>query len=308
MNDGARGQKFFSSQGDAMKFAAERMGLYSLGIVTKAQRASSSDRLDYLARIYLAEKRAEGLAVDSINQISWALDLITASFGNMTPADLTPTLVEGWIPTLPYTTRGRFNAFAQGRTFFNWRPVRELAGGNPFADAKTPRKTDGDRIEVFTPDEMRTILAMKLPPWVRAKVVLGAFAGLRSCELERMTWDCIDWEDKEILVRKDHSKQGEAARPRAITLQDAVRRHLTPGKGIIVPVSNNDAWKNIAKEIGRDSWPKNSLRKSFCSYHLAHFRSAPQTAFEMGHTSATLVYQTYGNNVSKKDAAAWFSL
>jgi integrase len=186
--------------------------------------------------------------------------------------------------------------------------VRELAGGNPFVAAKTPKKSDGDRIDIFTPAEMKTILGMKLLPWVRAKVVLGAFAGLRSCEMERMTWDCIDWEEKEILVRRDHSKQGEAARPRAITLQDVVGRHLTPGEGIIVPVSNNDAWKNIAKGISRETWPKNALRHSFASYHLAHFRDASKTAFEMGHTSATLIYQTYANNVSKKDAAAWWAL
>ena len=68
------------------------------------------------------------------------------------------------------------------------------------------------------------------------------------------------------------------------------------------------ATKKAAKVIGREIWPKNCLRHSFASYHLAHFRDASKTAYEMGHTSATLLYSTYANSVSRKDAEAWWNL
>ena len=66
--------------------------------------------------------------------------------------------------------------------------------------------------------------------------------------------------------------------------------------------------EELLKAIKRDKWPKNSLRHSFASYHLAHFRDSTKTAYELGHTSPTLLYSVYGNAVSRKDAADWFKM
>jgi integrase len=59
---------------------------------------------------------------------------------------------------------------------------------------------------------------------------------------------------------------------------------------------------------GKLKWPNNCLRHSFASYHLAHFRDAAKTAFEMGHESPKLLYQTYGNCVTRREAEQWWGL
>ena len=60
--------------------------------------------------------------------------------------------------------------------------------------------------------------------------------------------------------------------------------------------------------LGKDRFPQNSLRRSFASYYVAHFKDATKTAFEMGHTNPKLLYETYANAVSRRDAALWCSL
>lgn len=54
-------------------------------------------------------------------------------------------------------------------------------------------------------------------------------------------------------------------------------------------------------------WPANCLRHSFDFYHLAHYKDTVQTAFLMG-TSPRLLYETYANQVSRRDAAKWWEL
>jgi hypothetical protein len=73
-------------------------------------------------------------------------------------------------------------------------------------------------------------------------------------------------------------------------------------------------WERAAKEAcavigveGDQEWPSNCLRHSFASYHLAHFKDATKTAYEMG-SSPDLIYSTYANLVSRRDAAKWWEL
>jgi len=49
------------------------------------------------------------------------------------------------------------------------------------------------------------------------------------------------------------------------------------------------------------------VRHSFASYHLAHYKDATKTAFLVG-TSRRLLYETYANLVSRRDAAKWREL
>jgi integrase len=100
-------------------------------------------------------------------------------------------------------------------------------------------------------------------------------------------------------------------RPRSITLQPAVLRHLPNGNGSLVGESKE--WRchrgmPSEAKFGLDRFPQNALRHSFASYHLSHFRDPSKTAYEMGHASAKLIYETYANSVSRRDSAIWWEL
>jgi len=314
MNAGHRCRKHFTTQGDAMKWASEKMRAHALGaVMQRVSRTPQEGKLSGLAEIYCAEKKAELGNEDGFRQIKYSLKILCQKLGGMAPEELTPETIENWWKGLKHGERTIYNAFVQSRQFFGWRGIRETVKENPFLLAKVPpKKKKGARLEILTPEEMKTLLEAPMKPWLKARIVLGGFAGLRMVEIERMGYNSIDEEYKEINVRKEESKQGEAMRPRSITLQDAVTRHLPKGEGLFFAGVKGWMWLEempaICKLIGREEWPQNCLRHSYASYHLAHFRDSVKTAFEMGHTSPRQLYETYGNAVSRRDAAAWWAL
>jgi integrase len=313
MNEGNRGRKFFETQEEAFRWIGQRTLKERLGVVTKAiQQTRSSDKVSGLVSLYLAEMESEGLAADGVKQAKTCLGRFVDTFGNASPKDIDAEQIETWFNSFPYSTRTVWNHYSQARQFYNWKGLRQIVPTSPFLDVEAPDKTDTDaRKAILTPDQMRELLKLKVEPWIKCKLVLGGFAGLRVCELARMSYESIDEEFNEINVRKEESKGGKAMRPRSITLQDAVLRHLPKGTGSLLGESKE--WKchrGMPEEakLGAKRFPQNALRHSFASYHLAHFRDQNKTAFEMGHTSPRLLYETYANAVSRRDAAAWWAL
>ena len=300
-----------------MKWVGEQTKLHALGQVKKrVSRAQSSEKVGGLVDIYLAEKQAKGLEEYGVKQAVTCMRSFARTFGSSEPRDVTAQEIEAWLDGLNKATRTVFNHYSNARQFFNWRGVRQLCPITPFLDVDAPSKTDRDaRKTILTPAQMAELLTMPLEPWVKCKIVLGGFAGLRTCEMARMSYDCIDPEYEEINVNKNQSKGGEAMRPRSITLQDPVKRHLPEGTGPLF--AEVPTWRQRRLGRGRTKStsmtgeiliPSNALRHSFASYHLAHFRDAAKTAFEMGHVSPKQIYESYANAVSRRDAAAWWSL
>jgi site-specific recombinase XerC len=120
---------------------------------------------------------------------------------------------------------------------------------------------------------MRIILALDLKAPFKAWLVAGGFAGIRSVEFSRISYSSIDYEHMEIVIRKEESKQGEAARPRSITIEDAFKRHMPEGEGLLsgdLPRHMIKGEMNKAlKALGLKEWPKNCLRHSFATHLLA---------------------------------------
>jgi integrase len=313
INNGSRGRKFFAKQEEAMRFCANHVTKHNLGAVrARVERLSSASTISGLVELYIAEQESRGKERNGIAQAKTCLGRLAATYGDLSPKDVGADEIETWLGSLLFGTRTIWNHYSQARQFFRWKGVRTIVPVTPFLDVDAPDKTDTDaRRQIYTPDEMRHLLTLPLDPWAKCKVVLGGFAGIRTCELARMTYDSIDEEFNEIVVRKEQSKQGKAMRPRSVTLQDAVRRHLPKGEGSLIGESKE--WRchrgmpDEAKLDG-DRMRPNAFRHSFASYHLAHFRDSARTAFEMGHTSPKLIYETYANSVSRRDAAEWWAL
>lgn len=313
LNNGHRGQKFFETQEEAMRFCVNHISQRKLGIVReRVERLETSDTIAGLVELYIAEQESRGREKNGIAQSKTCLRRFAAVYGDLSPKDIGADEIENWIHSLNWCTRTVWNHYAQARQFFRWKGVRSIVPITPFLDVDAPDKTDADaRRQIYTVEEMEHLLTHDVDPWAKCKIVLGGFAGLRTCELARMTYESIDAEFDEIVVTKEQSKQGKAMRPRSVTLQPAVLRHLPMGTGSLIGESKE--WRchrGMPEEtkIDGDRMRPNAFRHSFASYHLAHFRDALKTAFEMGHTSSKLVYETYANAVSRRDAARWWSL
>jgi hypothetical protein len=60
-------------------------------------------------------------------------------------------------------------------------------------------------------------------------------------------------------------------------------------------------------KIKPDRWEIDCMRRTFCSYHLAKFQSASQTAMQAGHRESVL-FSHYRGLVSNQDADAFWNI
>ena len=89
-------------------------------------------------------------------------------------------------------------------TLFGFAVARGLVADNP-VKATQAVKADDVTIQIFTPTEMRKLLGAASGGFLPS-IVLGAFAGLRSAEIKRLTWDDIRLAERHIVVGKDKAK------------------------------------------------------------------------------------------------------
>jgi len=305
----------FTSQSEALDAASKMAQGIESGEGLSIPAPRSTNTLDGLVGAFLLEleqKTKQGLSSkDNLVTLRWGLSKFVERFGKIGADQVTPALIDSWLKSSPYKTRGRFNLFACCRTFYNSRLIKDLCPLNPFRDVP-PKKDRNARLPILTPAQMRTLLALDVAPFFKAWIVAGGFSGIRSCEFERISYESIDYEHDEIVIKREESKQGEASRPRSIPIYPAFKRHMPAGEG---PLDGGASWKKVDDEMAKalkalkwKHWEKNTLRHSFASYALASNMDAAKTAYQMGHTSPTLLYSCYGNAVSKKDADEWWSL
>jgi integrase len=163
-------------------------------------------------------------------------------------------------------------------------------------------------IEIFTTEEMERLLqssnARMLP-----FVAIGAFAGIRSAEIQRLDWEDVKWDRGFIELLG--SKAKTAAR-RLVPLSENLKEWLAPWReatGRIVQISDSSgSLGDIAvKAQIPGGWRQNGLRHSYISYRVALTGDVPRTALESGN-SPKVIFRNYREVVDEESAKAWFSI
>jgi integrase len=138
-------------------------------------------------------------------------------------------------------------------------------------------------------------------------IAIGAFAGLRAAEIERLDWHHIDFEENEIAVSSEN-KTGE----RHVDMLPALREWLLPFRKLSGPVTPKNLRKHFeqAREAaGIVPWPNNALRHSYGSYHLKHFGNDALTRLQMGHwRDSTVLFAHYRRAVTRRNAERYWNI
>lgn len=119
------------------------------------------------------------------------------------------------------TTIGRF------RTFWNWAVTRKIVEENVFLGVK--KGSDVNRRKDFQiPREwtQRILDACPSQNW-RTLFVLWRIGGLRQQEPLLLTWDCVNWEHKRLLVPSPKTSRFEGRENRLIPLFPELERELS---------------------------------------------------------------------------------
>ena len=254
----------------------------------------------------LIAKKKDGASARYLGDLRSRLGQFAASMGNKTVASLTAREVDEWLRALEVSATTRNNFRRVLIVAFNFAQAGGYCVGNP-AEASAKAKEVETPVGILTVDETSRLLA-SAPPRLLPYVAIGAFAGLRRAELERLEWKEVDFRAGVIEVTATKAK---SARRRVVKIMPNLAQWLRPyveNRGNVTPSEYRELLDAAREAASIEVWPNNALRHSFASYHLARFKDAAALAHELGHTNATLIYQHYRQVVRPAQAARYWKI
>ena len=258
-------------------------------------------------------KEADGASERYLSDLRSRLTQFAESFNGKPVAEITAPEVDQWLRSLGDKETGKRLAATTRNNFrrvlivaFNFARERGYSVGNP-AEKSAKAKVIESAVGILTVEQTARLLESAVPELV-PYVAIGAFAGLRRAELERLDWREIDLHAGLIEVT---AKKAKSARRRFVRIQSNLAKWLQPYvqlSGYVTPPKYRELL-DAAREVARiEQWPHNALRHSFASYHLARFNDAAALALELGHTNSNLVFQHYRQLVKPKQAERYWKI
>lgn len=215
--------------------------------------------------------------------------------------------VQKWLDGLKLAPQSAKNFRTVISTLFSFAESRGyiFKGGNPVESTEEITANGGD-IQIFTPDEIARLLAAASREFLPV-IALGAFAGLRTAEIERLEWSDIHFAEKFIVIGASKSK---TASRRIVPLSDNLAAWLAPytkQTGLIW--KRTELWRARAETVKAAGvkWKPNGLRHSAASYWFAGCNDAGRVAGYLGN-SAAVIHKHYRELVRPADAVKWFSI
>jgi integrase len=254
----------------------------------------------------LAVKEKRGASARYLQDLRYRLGRVAEAFQkdtcNVTTADL-----QAWLDAQKLAPQSYQNFRRVANLLFEFAAARGYAADNPVEGVESVKVNARD-VDIFTPDEMARLLAAASPDFLPA-LAIGAFAGLRSAEIERLEWSDVHFAEKCLIVGASKAK---TASRRVVPLHDNLAAWLADyaeRKGSVWPGGKftlYDAQQETAKAAGVP-WKANALRHSYASYRFAQTGDAGRVAGELGN-SAAVVHKHYRELVKPADAERWFSI
>jgi integrase len=273
------------------------------------EAANQSISVNALVDEFLQSRAHARLSETHLIDLRYRLGHFSASFGEAPVRTLAPRAIEHWLHGLELSPTSINNFRARLCTLFNYALKRNYVSTNPFS-AVEPIKVVEEAPEIFTPTQLQAVL-QAAPPELIPALIIGAFAGLRTAELFRLEWSEVDLGRGFVQVTAAKAK---SARRRLIPISPNLAEWLAPYArltGKVCRASQQEYHANAgaaATAAGLVRWPKNGLRHSFASYHLALHHNAPETSLYLGHTSPTMVFNHYREVVTPEAAARYFAI
>jgi integrase len=207
---------------------------------------------------------------------------------------------------------------------FSFAVAKGYAADNPVEGVERLKVRNGDA-QIFTPIEIARLLEAaraNYPDFVPC-LAIGAFAGLRSAEIERLTWQDVDLNARHIVVAASKAKTASRrivpiADNLAAWLADHANREGKIWRDTSVLFYKRQESVAAATEVEAKEeegikaqkpveWKSNALRHSYASYRFAQIGDAGRVAGELGN-SAAVVHRHYRELVKPAAAERWFNV
>jgi integrase len=257
-------------------------------------------------------KKAANLDPDYVRKFQSHLASLMALTTDKPLAQVSRDEIEAWLFKSQWKPATIRNLRIDVRTFFRFAFDRRWIPVNPalhLAAVKLPDTPPG----ILTVPECESLLkASRTQGAVLPYVVLNLLCGLRPEE-------CVQLVPGNIHVKRGFievpAKVAKSRQRRIVELSKSAKAWLAIAPEIKprspkwyarqIPKLKADASEILNRPM---PWPKNCLRHSFASYHLARYGSADKTATQMGHRDTSMLFRHYRELVDPAQARRFFSL
>lgn len=181
---------------------------------------------------------------------------------------------------------------------------------NPISKVDSFNVKNTNTPEIYTVDEARYMLNVsQAESDIRAFLAIGLFAGLRTAEIHRLTWEKVLLDEKIITLDASITKTSQR---RIVKISDNLALWLSTCiglklKGGFVIGKNFRRRFEDWRKANNVKWIENGMRHSGASYHLAKYGNAVETAEQMGH-SVAILKKHYLELVRPKEAEKYFQI
>jgi integrase len=303
LSDFITAKEQLAEHGKTIKDAAE----FFLDYLGRVRRSGTT--VAQLAKEVLEAKRKDGLSAKYLDMLRLYFKRFSQDFGDRPIAGITVEELDNWLRALPGSPKTRADYRSNIGVLFSYAARRRMIDSNPVAFTAKPKLIDRPP-EIFTVDELQALLetAQRTEPDILPMLAIGAFAGLRDAEIQRLEWSEVDFARGHIEVKAAKAK---SARRRIVPIQANLAAWLRPYaemKGPVAPEGSREKIDSAFEAAKIARWPVNGLRHSYASYRLAAIHDAPRVASELGHTTPQLLYSTYRELVLPQAAERYWKL
>jgi integrase len=273
--------------------------------VARNKRTTRKPVADVVAEL-LTIKESRGASPrymqDLRNRLKRFADAFCKDASNVTTAE-----IQAWFDSQKMEPQNHMGFRRVIHLLFEFAVARGYAVDNPATTLERVKVKHG-ATQIFTPKEIDKLLSSATPDFLPC-IAIGAFAGLRSAEIERLEWSDIDLAGGHITVGADKAK---TASRRVVPIADNLAAWLAPHvgqQGIIWKGGHDEfyeAQQDTAKAAGV-KWKANAMRHSYASYRFALTGDAGRVAGECGN-SASVIHKHYRELVKPADAVKWFNV
>jgi len=254
----------------------------------------------------LAARKQDGASRTYVGQLKSILTRFAEAF----PGEIlgiTSSDLDAWLRGFKLSAGSRNAMLACVKVLFSYArsqnclPAEQMTAPEQLKKVKVTH----DDVAVFSPEEMQSILHAA-PMHLIPILAIGAFAGIRMAEINRLDWSAIDLDRGMIELR---AGQAKTASRRIIPITDNLRAWIEPlpRKGKVVPVKELHREVTALARSLKMAWPRNVLRHSFISYRIAKIKSADQVALEAGN-SPSIIFKHYRELTTEEQADKWFGI
>lgn len=245
------------------------------------------------------------ISIRTKNEVKSYSRWISRTFGTLRPSEVTYNLCVEELDELDVrnVSRRQYNRYL--KNFFNWCEKHKFISENPTKGILVTIASE--EIHIYQPEKIKSILDLAQTDEFKPLLgfyILATFLGLRPTEAERVQWEDINFNTKEIYVRKGKTPARRfRMNPTAILWLEFFKAmsptELNPKK------AHSNLQKTFRKKI--PAWIPDGLRHSFGTYHYNQCRNIAETVFEMGNSIA-VARKHYCREIEQEKVTAFWAL